>query len=105
MIENVVSYFSAADAIDITAETETPLVSHCKMDASCTREILRRGEHIFDADEWKAIKRFINRNNRDDEPMTLLLKRAFTIQEEYPKRVEQGEEEPHLDRVVSHKTY
>jgi len=60
---------------------------------------------IFSAEELKEIEQFIYRNNNDNEPMTLLLKRAFTIEEENSKLIELGKEESHLDKVVSQRTY
>lgn len=105
MIETVVSGFCAGDRIDITAETDAPLVSHCKMDADLTREILRLSEKIFSTEELKEIERFVYRTNRDDEPMTLLLKRAFIIEEENSKLRERRKEESDLNPVVSQKSY
>ena len=105
MIENVVSRFSAEDRIDITAETDRPLISHCKMVPDLTREILRRSKEIFSAEELVNIERFVYRNNRDDEPMTLLLKRSFVIEEENSKRMELREKESQLDPVISQKSY
>ena len=105
IIEKVASQFSAGDKIEITAETDTPLISYCKMDTDFTREILRLSEEIFSAEELKEIEQFIYRNNNDNEPMTLLLKRAFTIEEENSKLIELGKEESHLDKVVSQRTY
>lgn len=104
-IEKVASQFSAGDKIEITAETDTPLISYCKMDTDFTREILRLSEKIFSAEELKEIEQFIYRNNNDNEPMTLLLKRAFTIEEENSKLIELGKEESHFDKVVSQRTY
>ncbi|MBW2652923.1 MAG: hypothetical protein JRC57_07585 [Deltaproteobacteria bacterium] len=105
IIEKVASQFSAGDKIEITAETDTPLISYCKMDTDFTREILRLSGGIFSAEELKEIEQFIYRNNNDNEPMTLLLKRAFTIEEENSKLIELGKEESHLDKVVSQRTY
>ena len=100
IIEDVASQFSAGDRVEITAESEIPLVSYCKMDTDVIREILRRSEEIFRAEELKEIERFICRNNSDNGSMTLLLKRAFTIEEENPKLIELGKDESHLDKVV-----
>ena len=100
IIENVASQFSPGEAMEITAESDTPLVSYCKMDAEYTRKILKLSEKIFRAEELKEIERFVHRNNNDNGPMTLLLKRAFTIEEENTKPIELEKDEPHLDKVV-----
>lgn len=105
IVERVTSQMSAGDAMDITAETDTPLVSHCKMRADCVRAILKQSEEIFKGDELKKVTAFVERNNRDSEPMTLLLRRSFTIEETNAKGIQPKKEEPHLNQVVSHKTY
>ena len=104
IIEKVVSRFSAGNKIEITAETDTPLISFCKMDASFTREILSLSGEIFDAKELKEIEQFIHRNNDYDEPMTLLLKRTFAIERRNTKPIELGKEESLLDKVVAQRS-
>ena len=70
------------------------------MDTDFISEILRMSENIFSEEELKEIEQFIYRNNNGNEPMTLLLKRAFTIEEDNPKPIELKKGESYLDKVV-----
>ncbi len=79
IVEKVVSRLPVGDPLEITAETDTPLVSHCKMGTGSIREILSLAREVFDESELRKIKRFIHHNNNYNEPMTLLLKRRFTV--------------------------
>ncbi len=77
--EQVAARFPLKDRLEITAETDTPMVSHCRLGASDTRDILTLCRGIFDEEELKRLERFIHNNNSYNEPMTLLLKRTFRI--------------------------
>lgn len=79
VVEQVAAQFPLKDRIEITAETDTPLVSHCKLGAGAIREILYLCKGVFDGGELKRLETFIGNNNSYNEPMTLLLKRTFRI--------------------------
>ncbi len=104
IVEKVVSQFSAGDKIEITAETDTPLISYCKMNTDCTGEVLNLSREIFNREELREIEQFIHRNNNYDESMTLLLKRTFVIERENTKLIEPVNDESNLDKVVSQRS-
>ena len=84
IVEAVVSHLPVRDPLEITAETDTPLVSHCKLGAGAIREVMTLCKDCFNEADLKRIEQFIHRNNKYNDPMTLLLKRAFSIKQERP---------------------
>jgi hypothetical protein len=90
VVEQVAAQFPLRDRIEITAETDTPLVSHCKLGAGAIREILSLCKGVFDGAELNRLERFIQNNNSYNEPMTLLLKRTFRIQRKQSRVCERG---------------
>ena len=88
VVEQVAAQFPLRDRIEITAETDTPLVSHCKLGAGAIREILSLCNGVFDGTDLNRLERFIQNNNSYNEPMTLLLKRSFRIQRKQGCRCE-----------------
>ena len=105
IVEKVVSQSSIEDKMEITAETDTPLISHCKMDTNSIRKILSLSGEIFDAEELKKVEQFIHRNNNYNEPMTLLLKRRFTIKRKRTTPLESKKEPSSLlDEVVTQRS-
>jgi len=104
IIEKVVSQFPSKDKIEITAETDTPLISYCKMGINSVREILGLSGKIFDAEELKKVEQFIHQNNNYNEPMTLLLKRMFTIKWEHTIPLESEKEPSLLDEIVAQRS-
>jgi len=105
IVEEVVSQLPVRDPLEITAETDTPLISHCKLGASAKREVMTLCKNNFNEVELKRIEQFINRNNKYNEPMTLLLKRSFSIKQEstvsYP--VDQDREEGVASKALQSK--
>jgi hypothetical protein len=79
VVEQVAGQFPLKDRLEISAETDTPLISHCKLGPCEIREILSLCRGVFDGEELTRLERFIRNNNSYNEPMTLLLKRAFRI--------------------------
>ena len=79
VVEQVAAQFPLKDRLEITAETDTPLISHCRLGAGEIREILHLCRGVFDGEELKRLERFIHNNDSYNEPMTLLLKRTFRI--------------------------
>lgn len=104
IVERVVSQFSCRDEIEITAETDTPLVSHCKMDSNAIREILSLSREVFDADDLKKVERFIHQNNNYNEPMTLLLKKTFTVKRKRSTAPESEKEPLLIDGVTAQRS-
>lgn len=100
----VVSQFPMRGKIEITAETDTPLISYCKMSTNYIRKILRLSEEIFDAEEVKKIKQFIHQNNNYNEPITLLLKRDFTIKRKRTTPLKSKKEESLFGGVVAQRS-
>ena len=82
VVEKVVAQFPVRDRIEITAETDTPLISHCRIGDNALREITTACKEIFDGMAWEKVEEFIRQNNNYNAPMTFLLKRAFTIKRE-----------------------
>jgi hypothetical protein len=82
IVEKVVAQFPVSDRIEITAETDTPLISHCRIGVNALRAIMTACKEIFDVLELEKVEQFVYQNNDYNEPMTLLLKRAFTIKRE-----------------------
>lgn len=78
-VEQVAVKFPPQDGIEITAETDTPLISHCKLGCGAIGEILSRCREFLDDLEIARLRKFIDDNNSYNEPMTLLLKRTFRI--------------------------
>jgi len=101
IIEMVVSQFSMRDKIEITAESNTPHISYCRMGTSCIKEILRLSEAIFNAEELRQVEQFIYQNNKYSEPMTLLFKRAFNIKKRVTAPLKSKEEQSLLDEAVT----
>jgi len=104
IVEKVVSQSSFGDKIEITAETYTPLISHCKMDTNSIMEVLRLSGEIFDTEELKKVEQFIHRNNNYNEPMTLLLKRRFTIKSKCTTLLESKKEPSLLDGLIAQRS-
>ena len=100
IVERIVSQLPVRDPLEITAETDTPLISHCKMGASAIREVMHVCKENFDEVELKRIEEFINRNNKYNEPMTLLLKRTFSIKQEHTAPYELDQDEEDVDKEV-----
>jgi hypothetical protein len=100
IVETVVSHLPVRDPLEITAETDTPLVSHCKFGASAIREVMALCKNCFNEVDVKRIEQFVHRNNTYNDPMTLLLKRTFSIKQERPAsyKVDQAQED--VDRKV-----
>ena len=78
-MERVVDQFPPKDTVEITAETDTPLISHCKLGSGAIREILNLCRDFCDGPELAVLEKFIENNNSYNEPMTLLLRRTFRI--------------------------
>jgi len=79
VVEQVAAQFPLKDRLEITAETDTPLISHCRLGEGEIREILNLCRGVFESEEIKRLEKFIHNNNSYNEPMTLLLKRTFRI--------------------------
>jgi len=82
IVEKVVAQFPVSDRIEITAETDTPLISHCRIGVNALRKILSESKAIFAVGELEKVEQFVYQNNEYNAPMTFLLKRAFTVKGE-----------------------
>lgn len=102
-VERVVAQFPPRDPIEITAETDTPLVSHCRLGPGAIREIMALCGAFLDGAELRRLEHFIGENNSYNQPMTLLLKRTFTIRKTQTVMV-RGEAEASRDesKVAQH---
>ena len=101
IVEKVVSRSPMRDAIEITAESDTPLDAYCKMAANSVREILRLSEGVFDAKEMRKVEQFIYRNNNFNDSMTLLLKRSFDVKKRHPEPLKSDKEQSLFDEAVA----
>ena len=100
-LEQVAAQFPLKDRLEITAETDTPLISHCKLGAGEIREILSLCRGVFDGEELQRLEKFIHNNNSYNEPMTLLLKRTFRIKRAGGRLPEERIEESALERKTA----
>lgn len=100
IVEKVVSQSPSRDKIEITVETDNPLISYCKINNNFIREILSLSGEIFDAEELRGLEQFIYQNNNYNGPMTLLLKKTFTIKRKHTAPFESKKELSLLDGVV-----
>ena len=101
IVEEVVSRSPMRDAIEITAETDTPLGSYCKMDAGTVREILRLSEEVFDTKELRKVEQFIYHNNNFNDSMTLLLKRSFDVKRRHAAPLKSDKEHSLFDEAIA----
>jgi len=104
IVEKVVAQFPVSDHIEITAETDTPLVSHCRLGVNALRKIMTASKEIFTGAEWENVEQFIHRNNDYNEPMTFLLKRSFTIKREQAALCASEKAESGCDRKAAQGT-
>jgi hypothetical protein len=79
IVEEVVSRASPRDAIKVTEETDSPLVSYGRLGVTTIKEIIGLTEKMLDEREVRQVVQFIHHNNSYNEPMTLLIKKRFTI--------------------------
>jgi len=82
IVEKVVAQFPVKDRIEISSETDTPLISHCRLGGNALREIMVACQAVFDAAALKKIEQFIDHANDYNGPMTFLLKRSFAVRRE-----------------------
>lgn len=101
IIKMVVSQSPMRDSIEITAETDTPLVSYCKMDTNYIKKISSLGKDVFNEEELKKVEQFVYRNNNYNKPMTLLLKRTFTIKRRLATPIEAKKEQSFFNEAVA----
>jgi hypothetical protein len=104
IIEKVVSQPTVSDKVQITAETDTPLISHCKMNTNSIKEISNLSKEIFDAKGLKKVEQFIHRNNNYNQPMTLLLKRKFTVKKKHTIPLESKKEQALPDGIIAQRS-
>lgn len=104
VVEKVVAQFPVSDRIEITAETDTPLISHCRIGVNALRKIMAASKEIFDVGELEKVEQFVYQNNNYNEPMTFLLKRAFTIRREESASRTSEKTESGCDRKVAQST-
>jgi hypothetical protein len=100
IVETVVSHLPVRDHLEITAETDTPLVSHCKLGTSGIREVLTLCKDYFSEADLKRLEQFIYRNNTYNDPMTILLKRTFSIKRERPASYKTDQARENVERKI-----
>jgi hypothetical protein len=67
------------EALEVSAEGETPLVSYYQLGSTCVDRILTRCQDKFNQHELELLRNFINRHNEYDDVMTVVSKKEFTI--------------------------
>jgi len=60
IVEKVVAQFPVSDRIEITAETDTPLISHCRIGVNALRKILSESKAIFAVGELEKVEPFVS---------------------------------------------
>jgi hypothetical protein len=73
------------EALEVSAEGETPLVSYYQLGSTCIDRILTRCQDKFNQHELELLKNFINRHNEYDDVMTVVSKKEFTIKKRAQK--------------------
>lgn len=79
IVKKVISKLDLNQVTGISAEGDTPLISHCKLDDDTIDRILEMGRRLFDAKELNRIKTFIYQNNEYNDVMTLKIVREFEV--------------------------
>jgi hypothetical protein len=74
------------------------------MGSNAIREILSLSREVFDADDLKKVERFIHQNNSYREPMTLLLKKTFTVKRQRSTAPESEKEPLLIDGVTAQRS-
>jgi hypothetical protein len=67
------------EALEVSAQGETPLVSYYQLGSTCIDRILTRCQDKFNQHELQLLRNFINRHNEYDDVMTVVSKKKFTI--------------------------
>jgi len=67
------------DALEVSAEGESPLISFCQMGTESVKRILARCRDKFDWNELKLIRDFVIGHNGYDDVMTIVATREFSI--------------------------
>ena len=68
-----------SEALTVSAEGETPLISYYQLGSECIDRILTRCQDKFTHHELNKLRDFINRHNEYDDVMTVVSKKEFTI--------------------------
>jgi hypothetical protein len=67
------------DALEVSAEGETPLISYYRLGNDCVKRILARCQDTFDRHELKLLKNFMIEHNEYDDVMTVVAEKQLTI--------------------------
>jgi hypothetical protein len=67
------------EALEVSAEGETPLVSYYQLGSTCIDRILTRCQDTCNQHEVELFRNFINRHNEYDDVMTVVSKKEFSI--------------------------
>jgi hypothetical protein len=70
------------DALEVSAEGETPLISFYQLDSESVKRILTRCSDTFNWHELKLLRDFIIEHNEYDDVMTVIAQKEFTIKRE-----------------------
>jgi hypothetical protein len=73
------------EALEVSTEGETPLVSYYQLESGCVDRILTRCQEKFDQHEMELFRDFINRHNEYDDVMTVVSKKEFIIKKRTQK--------------------
>jgi hypothetical protein len=73
------------DALAVSAEGETPLISFCQLGDESVKRILTTCREMFTWPELKLLRDFIKEHNEYDGVMTVVAKKRFSIKHEVQK--------------------
>ena len=74
------------EALAVSAEGKTPLVSYHQLGNTCVDRILTRCREKFTPSELNRLRDFINQHNEYDDVMTVVSKKAFAIKTSVQKK-------------------
>ena len=74
------------EALEITAEGETPLTSYYQLGSTCVDRVLTRCKGTFTQRELNKLRDFIKVHNEYDDVMTVIAKKELAIQTKIQKK-------------------
>jgi hypothetical protein len=74
------------EALEITAEGETPLTSYYQLGSTCVDRVLTRCKGTFTQRELNKLRDFIKEHNEYDDVMTVIAKKELAIQTKIQKK-------------------
>jgi hypothetical protein len=90
------------DALEVSAEGETPLISYHQLRKECVERVLARCRDTFDRHELKLMRDFVMEHNEYDDVMTVVMKKEFSIKPEVQRDKQPRAVRPAQRVAISH---